>query len=224
MQNQEDLSNRQIQFLSVTGFEPAGHNHGLDSRPVGIFESESCITDESGQCQVKYTAGDASGADKITASVVDTNSSMISASLELSIKVPGLVNFGTSSLWRLTGETGLHPDNHYLDETGTLGAFGLAVDFYETYNATLGLNDMSLPLGGLFDIDGAWASPHKLHRTGRSVDIDRCALVNDPGNPTLPRGLCPQGWAAVPRKEIEKICKEKNGRLINESTYHCEFK
>jgi hypothetical protein len=36
----------------------------------------------------------------------------------------------------------------------------------------LGLNDMSLPWGGLFDLGGSWHHPHKAHRMGRSADID----------------------------------------------------
>jgi hypothetical protein len=31
--------------------------------------------------------------------------------------------------------------------------------------------DMSLPLGGLFDIRGNWLPPHDLHRAGKSVDF-----------------------------------------------------
>jgi hypothetical protein len=35
----------------------------------------------------------------------------------------------------------------------------------------LAVIDMSLPLGGLFDINGRWTTPHELHRTGKSVDF-----------------------------------------------------
>jgi len=38
---------------------------------------------------------------------------------------------------------------------------------------SLGVNDMSLVNGGLFDIDADWDTPHNLHRSGTSVDIDR---------------------------------------------------
>jgi hypothetical protein len=31
--------------------------------------------------------------------------------------------------------------------------------------------DMSLPFGGLFDINGSWSSPHELHRAGESIDF-----------------------------------------------------
>ncbi|MBI5746986.1 MAG: hypothetical protein HZA13_08280 [Nitrospirae bacterium] len=32
---------------------------------------------------------------------------------------------------------------------------------------------MSLPWGGLFDIDGNWTTPHDWHRVGRSVDFSK---------------------------------------------------
>lgn len=36
----------------------------------------------------------------------------------------------------------------------------------------LAVIDMSLPWGGLFDIDGNWVSPHSLHRIGKSLDVN----------------------------------------------------
>ncbi len=41
----------------------------------------------------------------------------------------------------------------------------------------MGINDMSLISGGLFDVNHDWKPPHNLHRIGRSVDIDRCATA-----------------------------------------------
>jgi hypothetical protein len=37
----------------------------------------------------------------------------------------------------------------------------------------LSINDMSLIRGGLFDIRGNYSTPHKTHRTGESVDINK---------------------------------------------------
>ena len=34
------------------------------------------------------------------------------------------------------------------------------------------LNDISLPNGGLFDINPNWNPPHKSHRIGKDVDIE----------------------------------------------------
>ena len=35
----------------------------------------------------------------------------------------------------------------------------------------LRVNDMSLPRGGLFDVDNNWTGPHDGHRLGREADI-----------------------------------------------------
>jgi len=38
-------------------------------------------------------------------------------------------------------------------------------------NDRVGINDMSLEWGGLFDFRSTWASPHDYHRTGENVDV-----------------------------------------------------
>jgi murein endopeptidase len=37
----------------------------------------------------------------------------------------------------------------------------------------LGINDMSLPQGGVFDIAGAWSEPHCSHKHGLDADIEQ---------------------------------------------------
>ncbi|MGA9752546.1 MAG: hypothetical protein WBS54_12230 [Acidobacteriota bacterium] len=41
----------------------------------------------------------------------------------------------------------------------------------------ISINDMSLPYGGLYDYTGNWDCPHKLHRLGRSADVNRASYV-----------------------------------------------
>ena len=47
----------------------------------------------------------------------------------------------------------------------------------------MGLNDMSLTWAGLFDICNNWATPHMMHRTGTSVDVEKVGYDSS-GNPT----------------------------------------
>ena len=47
---------------------------------------------------------------------------------------------------------------------------------------TLGVNDLSLTWGGLFDLDGTCHHPHKSHRSGRVADID---VQRDPADDNL---------------------------------------
>ena len=53
----------------------------------------------------------------------------------------------------------------------------------QRFPATLGVNDMSLELGGVFDIDRTWLPPHAEHRVGHNADIDvrRDSLDDDYG-------------------------------------------
>ena len=37
----------------------------------------------------------------------------------------------------------------------------------------ISFNDISLPLGGLFDINGGWTRPHGSHRRGRDADLNK---------------------------------------------------
>ena len=70
-------------------------------------------------------------------------------------------------------------DNNY--GTGyTLSAVYYAVGKYAKDHALntapdvyLAVIDMSLPYGGLFDINGDWDTPHDWHRVGRSVDFSK---------------------------------------------------
>jgi hypothetical protein len=48
----------------------------------------------------------------------------------------------------------------------------MAIAYFLFKGSRLGINDMSLPKGGLFDICSTWLPPHKMHRRGTSVDLD----------------------------------------------------
>jgi hypothetical protein len=44
---------------------------------------------------------------------------------------------------------------------------------HENINRPLSLNDMTLPLGGLFDVKHNWSPPHKSHRDGTDADVNK---------------------------------------------------
>ncbi len=98
--------------------------------------------------------------------------------------------------------------------------------------STLGINDMSLPQGGLFDICGTWnpfdicppitgtkpPGGHQLHRTGTSVDIDLTACVD----PNL-QGSCGRTITVNKIKDIQPLCESQKGFLVKEPSIHCEL-
>jgi hypothetical protein len=51
----------------------------------------------------------------------------------------------------------------------------LAREFRESYpqGGTVSFNDLSLPYGGLYDVDQNWDCPHELHREGISADVNK---------------------------------------------------
>ncbi|HYC89436.1 MAG TPA: hypothetical protein VEO54_09515 [Thermoanaerobaculia bacterium] len=93
---------------------------------------------------------------------------------------------------RLTGHNaatcaGTGCDNHRdLSHYAAPEMAGFLLDMAKEYNdtvgpAVIGVNDISLPDGGLFDIDGTWSPSHWYHRIGCGVDIDKTALNPETG-------------------------------------------
>ncbi len=53
------------------------------------------------------------------------------------------------------------------------------------------INDISLPLGSLFDVNGTWLNPHVSHRVGKDVDIENGNLA------VLQRNMSRFGWRYI---------------------------
>ena len=170
------------------GVEPqtaVGHSHGIyPPDKAGKVSPETC-TIPAGKimCQtmVAYTSGEISGGEKIIATLVETQQE---ASASISVLVKGLVLMPVSGLnpkvWRLTGHTGNHPNNHYGTPNTVTRIGAMATDYFNFSDGfSIGINDMSLIWGGLFDLGPDygglfWSSPpHTYHRIGKSVDIDQ---------------------------------------------------
>lgn len=232
--NGADVSGQLIQFSSDPQELSGGHNHS-GGRPTGTFSQSSCTTGPDGTCSVVYSASEVGGIEKITG-VIAGNSPQ-QASQMLNVKVPSLVDLsgnlplGLGANFRLTGSLAAHPSNHFLTSPALIATSAVVDDFLDEFQATLGLNDMSLEGGGLFDVGPTvkhpewelWQTPHGLHREGRSVDVDQCALSTIANNPNR-QGSCDSGWITVPKPRFKEICELWGGSLVIESTIHCEFK
>ncbi|MBU2574699.1 MAG: hypothetical protein KKH28_11550 [Elusimicrobia bacterium] len=94
----------------------------------------------------------------------------------IDVKIPGLVEMPEGQNYVLyNSETGMgyHPDNHYgtqklIDNLKTI-ADGYRAVFPSA--APIQINDMSLPWGGIFDINQDWKRPFFGHDTGIDADI-----------------------------------------------------
>ena len=61
----------------------------------------------------------------------------------------------------------------------------MAKRFKKSSGEPLSINDMSLPKGGKFDVDGSWSGAHGEHRIGLSADINRRIKANGEKMPCL---------------------------------------
>jgi hypothetical protein len=169
----------------------AGHNHtNTASAPTGVlFDSsgtfaDTCVTGAAGEpCALFYAPDVVSGVFAIAAtSVADSN---ITAKANIKVGVSGLLPLQSQASYRLTGafpntSGSMHTANHYSQPYMSVAVPQIAGIYLNLESGssgpqpTLGINDMSLPLGGIFDIDNLWdnAKGHNLHRSGTSVDID----------------------------------------------------
>lgn len=212
--------------LSVEPMDPSGGHSHYGNRPKGSLTPNtfSFPAGATGTQYANYTSGAFSGTEKILATV---NGTAVHATT-VKVQVPGLIALTANDqgYWSLTGQTGTHPHNHY-GTTSTLGSVaGMAIAYYKKAGATLGINDISLEWGGLFDWKATWSPPHSLHRKGTSVDIDTCAKVAASGSTTTclnRNGITVSGAIKVDKIFIEKICNFYNGKIAPEASIHCEF-
>ena len=83
----------------------------------------------------------------------------------------------------LVGMTNTHPINHF-GEVGTIAAVNnIANQYAANYSGAagyqvVGVNDIALPGGGVFDLNSNWNSPHIRHDYGRAVDFRANANPN----------------------------------------------
>ncbi|MEW6324047.1 MAG: hypothetical protein AB1515_01525 [Nitrospirota bacterium] len=170
----------------VEPVEAKGHDHGvhLGDRAGTVNPATCLISTGETTCsdQVVYTSGEISGQEKIRATIIETAQQ---AEAEIMVRVPEITTNMPVSLtgaWRLTGQTNEHDGNHYGVQQTINAVARMAEDYFEATGVGIGINDMSLEWGGMFDICGTFniadtcanapKGGHKWHRTGKSVDID----------------------------------------------------
>ena len=172
------------------------------NRPAGFFTGgvctgqSPCTCDQSnGDCVVAgpagpqppiYNAGKVGGKETIIAQLASAPSVSTSAILTVAVAplqdFPALSNLFPFTQWKLTGqktnfcggsELSIHPSNHWIvPKIQNKMILAIQNFFIEQGGIQVGINDLSLQNGGIFDLCGKWKKPHTCHRTGASVDID----------------------------------------------------
>ena len=96
----------------------------------------------------------------------------------ITVTVSGLVELTEGGNVDTVGVLAAHPDNHW-GTTGMVNSLiSLADSLHDTYSLKLRVNDISLPLGGKFDLNADYSSggDHAEHRDGTNADVDVSGL------------------------------------------------
>jgi hypothetical protein len=158
-----------------------GHDHHEASRPRGRLSATSGVTGADGKFTTEYTASEIAGVEEVIARSPQAGEE-VKARIE--VKVEGLVALGSGSDHIITMHTSpdaeqrhavIHTNhgNPNVVERVRTAVLKYAQEIALTNDTFLAALDMSLPLGGLFDIGGNWQPPHQWHRLGRSIDFSR---------------------------------------------------
>jgi hypothetical protein len=193
------LRNYSIRVDRPALVDSGGHSHngnrpmGKCRHPVGSTNQADCLvaqTDNTGVLKFRYLASQFGGVERIRARLVSDTTKFDTVSILT--RVPGLVllSDGDTNYIKTGGTCDHHgprsdtlyqscrtPDNNHW--ISSIAADSLARAAYEFLNARwnvnrekMRLNDIGLPHGGLFDINGQWLPAHVSHRTGQDVDIE----------------------------------------------------
>jgi hypothetical protein len=232
------LPNKRVKIATSFTSQSGGHQHtnGTIELPLGLtqgwFYGQGyqkvnpiiLITDANGLAVIdSFIASQASGKFLITARM--QSDTTVFDTVNIQVKVPGFVEFGTGDYWYLSGSIPNHPSNHWCVQTMKDSLSAALNDFYDWSGSKegkdqyikLGVNDMSLTWGGLFDIDGDWNidnPSHSFHRVGLSVDI------NNTGDGDI---RYEDGTLTEKGKKLREYMKKYGGKKYPEEKIHFGF-
>ena len=178
------ISDRTVRLVLTASEGTAGHVHVGGKSPGSLAPSGDEIdTGASGEATVTYLAPAAAGSVLLLA----TSQGLDDVSQMIQVRVPQLVELAETVNVDTIGVVMEHPDSHWgtaelvTDIQQLADSIRAAFDRFQAspanrpdgrFPARLAVNDMSLPLGGIFDLGEDWQPPHFEHRTGRNADID----------------------------------------------------
>lgn len=158
------------EFLAETG----GHAHQAQDRAgFGAFTPAAGALSSGGEFTTRYRPGEVSGFERLIGIVSAGDEGADSASGEVRILVPGLIELISGGNVEIGGGLPQHPRNTFATAF-TIGEILLLADtFFAVTHERIPFNDISLQWGGLFDLDRNFtaASGHAEHRCGQEVDV-----------------------------------------------------
>jgi hypothetical protein len=162
-----------------------GHDHS-EGRPTGRFVTEENDTlaevegktGADGEAKYTYLCSGIGGIDSI---YVQGRTPYDTATATILLKMGEFELLQDGTTYKLVGQTGIHPLNHY-GTSKTLSTLRQLADSAFAYSKwILQYNDISLMCGGPFDVGKTkrWDTPHETHREGRNVDMRPTSVSGD---------------------------------------------
>jgi hypothetical protein len=161
-----------------------GHNHDSAERPKGSLSAYRGNTGPLGlDLNIQYISPEVSGTVYSDAACTGPNgfACFPGQFCSFTTMVPGLVGLPDATYYKKVGIKDIHPASHFGTASFISKLQAAAITYYNTYidqtSHQLAINDISLPTGGLFDVETPpkvwvpWNPPHGEHRVGRSADI-----------------------------------------------------
>jgi hypothetical protein len=153
---------------------PSGHAHS--GGPTGSVEPSSFTLPPQWPelVPIVFRAPDACGKIRLTA---DGGTQI--ARCFIDVVVGGLTPLIASTGIALSGSKPSHPSNHWGTPALVAGLQELGRRFFAQFQKNIWVNDISLPVGGLFDFQNTWTPPHRTHRDGRDADVNWSSMSAD---------------------------------------------
>ncbi len=218
MNGNTPVTNQQIYlkvYRHLADMNTGGHieSYHPGNRPIGRIEKTSGMTGSDGCFTSKYKPSHIAGVVTIEA----YRSANFYEFKPLFVGVPNLIELPAGENYNLTGTTNSHPSpvNHWGKQAAVDGLIETADDYKTMFygsnqipqNSKLAYNDMSLPMGGKFDLHHKWengTSQHGEHREGINDDVGCCAVL----------GYVPTNrWVA-----LNRIFFDRGSTLTNDET------
>ncbi|HEX4138401.1 MAG TPA: hypothetical protein VHY84_27570 [Bryobacteraceae bacterium] len=164
--------------MSLTPATYAGtnaHTHYSPAALTSTVSPSSCTTGSGGYCTVSVNTTPVGQAEYVTITCSAPCSGSFTFQYAVGVTIYYVSDHG---IWTLNGQKAIHGNstayNHWMTTNAANQIYNATVKYQISYPGLVLANDMSLPFGGMFDLNGAWtlAAGHKSHQFGLDADID----------------------------------------------------
>lgn len=198
--------------MRVEILDTPGHNH-TSRRPPVVISEPRCYNNIPGNTRVDWDWTTPLFAARLKTTWTYSGWCQGTPFRTDDSKVSGLSPLGAGDAYDLVGSNSSHPDNHNGASQTLTGLPAIAAQYRREFpnDPKLAFNDISLPWGGLFDVDlieNPWNAPHKTHRYGYQSDV---RIISVPERN---------------RSRLEQIMRDNGARILIETDpphYHLDF-